>query len=578
MSQQTRHVRIGIVYRGNVIAERVLCRRTHVSVGLRPDTTVQIAASEYPDFPASVEILRLAGGRYHLVLPNDPQARVTLRGASVDNVTVEIEGRRCLPVEAVAGGSLQVGELCVMFQFVAGYAQPMEVRERTVLRLGLVYEQRLIADRLYADAAKVSVGRAKGDALMLDEDYQGPSLSFERHKDGTATLQADRKVSLRMAAPGERPLDGDELIARGLARLQSDALQCHLALGTRGRVRMGPYTVLFQVLRQRVEVPVLPRHSWGQRLTGVFFRDPVWTACLALWTGVAMAVSVQAWAMHMTYGRYMKNIQPPEDQYVEELHTTFIEVPIVEPIVPEAPPLEPIEAPPTPEKAPVEDSKRPSKARPRQAHSEADPDKAPRNPRAAVLRDTIAGSLAGPSTTRLFADDDGSGQGEVLPRQAFAGGGSGDATGPGAVLDLKGAADVGQTYERPVVKRTALARSETKNPVASRGPEQVVKIDFTAEPTQGEGQGKSAVSQVIARKSSAIRRCYEAELRSNANLQAKVVVSFTVGTAGTITQVRIMGATGKLASCIESKFMRIRGLPILTAPQPFKQTYIFQRS
>ena len=86
MSLQPRHVRIGLVWRGHMVGERVLCRRTAVSVGLRADATIQLSANEHPDFPAFMELFRLSGGRYHLVLPRDPQARVTLRGTPVNKI------------------------------------------------------------------------------------------------------------------------------------------------------------------------------------------------------------------------------------------------------------------------------------------------------------------------------------------------------------------------------------------------------------------------------------------------------------------------------------------------------------
>ena len=84
--------------------------------------------------------------------------------------------------------------------------------------------------------------------------------------------------------------------------------------------------------------------------------------------------------------------------------------------------------------------------------------------------------------------------------------------------------------------------------------------------------------KVIARKSSAVRRCYEKALRKDSGLSGKVKVRFTVGTAGTITSVSVIGASGDFSSCIKRKFQRIRGLPLLPAPQSFTQSYVFTKS
>ena len=55
-------------------------------------------------------------------------------------------------------------------------------------------------------------------------------------------------------------------------------------------------------------------------------------------------------------------------------------------------------------------------------------------------------------------------------------------------------------------------------------------------------------------------------------------VRFTVGTAGTITSVSVIGASGEFASCIQRKFERIRGLPLLPAAQSFTQSYVFTKN
>ena len=582
MSQQARHVRIGIAWRGHIISERVLRRRAAVSIGQRPDATIQISASEHPNFPAHMDLLRLSGGRYHLVVPSDPQASVTLRGAPVPNLTVDIDGLRCLPVEAAAGGSLALGDLCVMFQFVSGYSQPLAVREQTVLRLGLVFDERLISDRLFSEGDNVSVGGAKSDDIVLDRDYGGPSLAFRRHRDGTATLAADQGIALRMALPGEPPEDADQLLRRGHAELAGDRLRTHLPLGCRGRVRMGPYTVLFQVLRQRVEVPVLPKRRWSERAAGVLFQDPVWSTCLALCFTLAGAVSVQAWAFHDSVGQYLRDIQPPEDDGALE-HTRFIEVPVVvkEEPKPEPPALAPAPEPPKKlaEKTPVESPKpRANKPRPVSLGQTVDPDKAPRNVRATINRRTIAGVFKGDgAASKLFAhSDDGDGD---VKGTVFAGGGDvADGGGPRAGLKLKGAAD-GGTHEKITTGHKGFKRDSKRNVSdGHRDEKKPPRIIIRLPGMEGSGPKKAQVARVIARKGAAVRRCYEAALRVNPVLAGKVTVRFVVGTAGTVTSVTVMGISGDFKGCIERKFRAIRGLPMLSAPTPFRQSYVFTKT
>ena len=94
----------------------------------------------------------------------------------------------------------------------------------------------------------------------------------------------------------------------------------------------------------------------------------------------------------------------------------------------------------------------------------------------------------------------------------------------------------------------------------------------------GEGEGKSDIAKVIARKNSAVQQCYEKALRDDPEVGGKVKVSFTVGTAGTVTDVNVSGASGVFADCIKGKFMAIRGLPIISSPQSFNQSYVFSKN
>ncbi len=93
----------------------------------------------------------------------------------------------------------------------------------------------------------------------------------------------------------------------------------------------------------------------------------------------------------------------------------------------------------------------------------------------------------------------------------------------------------------------------------------------------GSGPGKAGVARVIARKNSAVRRCYEGALRRTPDLTDNVKVRFTVGTEGIITAVTVIAGSDDLSSCVKAKFMRIRGLPLLSTPQSFTQGYVFTK-
>ena len=93
----------------------------------------------------------------------------------------------------------------------------------------------------------------------------------------------------------------------------------------------------------------------------------------------------------------------------------------------------------------------------------------------------------------------------------------------------------------------------------------------------GDGDSKTEVAKVVARKNSAVQRCYEQALRDNPDEAGKVKVTFTVGTAGTVTDVSVSGASGSFSECIKAKFSSIRGFPTLPSPQTFSQSYVFSK-
>lgn len=83
------------------------------------------------------------------------------------------------------------------------------------------------------------------------------------------------------------------------------------------------------------------------------------------------------------------------------------------------------------------------------------------------------------------------------------------------------------------------------------------------------------VARLVRRENSAVRKCYAAATKEHPGLQATVNVTYTVGTQGAITSVRVTGAEGAFAHCVSDTFARIQGLPILAEPTSFNQSYVF---
>ena len=594
MSTANRNVRLGVVYRGSIVHEEVLDRRIDVTVGLRAGSTVQIPAKQFPDFPDSIELLAIEGNQYYMLVPSDPTAKISVRGTTQQAAAMTVRGKRAIAVEQAAGGSLSVGDVTIMYQFVRADSTPTMTRESNVLRVGLVYEERLISDRVFATEKKVSIGNQKNLSIVLpDEDYQGPSALFTNNKDGSYTLRAPATMKIRVATDGG-PLELKELLAKAKARQDGNDVIVHLPLGTRGRIVMGQHTVLFQVIKQTVTVPMFPPKTLGQRLIGPFIGEPTWTISFLGAFLLIGAIVGQALLFQNSTGKYLDKAKAEDEVAHGPIEIQIEQKEEVKPDEPEKPTVdivpENVKDKAEDKKKPEKDDKKPDKAekpdnapKPESTGKTVDPEEAKRNAREAVVKNSVAGALVGANgaATKLFADSGDEG-GTVTAKFGGAAGDS-ESGGPGkGGLQIEGGGHGGGTMEK--VKGKGGGFGERKTDVAKvdapekKEPVAAVKLSGLDGDDGGDGSSKGDIAKKVASKAGAVKACYEAALRDNPDVSGKVKVSFTVGTAGTITDVTVSGADGNFKDCIEGKFKAIRGLPILPSPKQFNQSFVFTKS
>ncbi len=591
----SRVLRIGVVWRSQVVAERVLDRRIDVSVGSRPDSTVAVVANDYPGFPANITLAVLDHGAYHIVLPTDPAHKLVLRGGPPGNDGVDksqvktVNGQRIYPIELFTGGSVSMGDLIVMFQFVRGDAVPTVTREETVLRIGLVHEDRLLSDELFHGNKPVSIGVGPKKSISLpDVDYKGNDATFTYDKSGNRFRARIPKDSVfRLALDGQPVVDNKDGPQKGLVKPDGDYVTFDVPLKARGRCTMGPYTVLFQVVKQSITVPTFARRSLASKLAAPFLADSVWTLSFLGSLVLIGSIVGQALLFYNTQGKFL-NKTTEEEQLAHTTYDVVIEEK-EEPKEDEKPVVDIMSDKAKEEtKKEVEKDKKPDKKAPEKAESTGktvDPEQQKRNDREVVKNTTVAGALMGSNgaATKLFADDGGEGDGTVTAK--FGGGGDGDGAegGPGSGgLKLEGGGGGGGTIEK--VKGKGGGFGERKADVAKvdapvkKEPVAAVKLGGLDGDDGGDGSGKDNIAKKVAGRAAAVKACYEAALRDNPDVSGKVKVSFTVGTAGTITDVTVSGAEGGFKDCIEGKFKSIRGLPLLPAPKQFNQSFVFTKS
>lgn len=603
----SRVLRIGVVYRGQVVSERILDRRIDVTVGTQPGATIEIPSSVAPDFKTNVAVAVLHQNAYHIVLPTDPAHAINLRGGpagqqGVDkNAVVNVKGQRALPVEAYTGGSLAFGELIVMFQFVRGEQVPTVTREEIVMRIGLVHADRLLSDQVFRAGETVTIGTAPTCTIALpDVEYKGPDAVFRSSKaanDFEAKLPKDSAP--KIALEGQEPWDLAMATAKGVAQSSGDAVTLKMPLKSRGKATMGPYTVLYQVVKRTVVVPVPPKRPLLQQLATPFTSDAAWSVSFLIAFLLIGSFVVQAVIFNRTTGRFLaKNateeqetasiyeVQIEQKEEIKEEEPEKEDKPVAD-IMSEQAKKEQAKEDKVKEEKRAEKAAEKAAAKPESIGKQVDPDEAKKLAVETVQKKTIAGAF-GPSgaSTKLFAAAGDDGEGGDVTAKTFGtpGGDGGDtaATGPGSGgLKVASNGGAGGTVEKVSggskgIKRDSTA-AETAKEEKKEAPAPQVKLSTGGLSGEGSDDEKSAVQKMVARKNSAVQKCYENELRDNDAAGGKVRVTFTVGPAGNVTDVSVSGASGSFADCIKNKFMAIRGLPASDAAKTYNQSYVFAK-
>ncbi|MBM4342610.1 MAG: AgmX/PglI C-terminal domain-containing protein [Deltaproteobacteria bacterium] len=450
---------------------------------------------------------------------------------------------------------------------------------RMRLRIGLVHDDRLLTEQAFDPAQTVTIGASARDTLALpDVDYQGAALVFAPDGAGGCTVSAPADAQPRLAVQ-DAVLDEAAARRQGVVTARDGFLQFKVGRDHRGRCQLGPYTVLFQVIEQTVDVPVLPKLSVAQRLRRAAISEPAWKASLALSAGLLLSVVAQAEVWNRSTGRFLRAVPEELVQAVwlpepERLHL----VPVAEI---EPPPLEPAPADPAPATASPA-AKHPAASKPNKERGKAEPTsrEGPQalvqtDPARRIERDTIAGTFR--PTSKIYQPEDEAAA-EQVAHSHFRPATDADPTAqPGAerVQVRKDSKHTATRVDKANVTVADRDQRDTADQGAARHETQVI---VRTTPPVGPDEGKTDVAKALRGKANAVQRCYEQELRANPGAAGKVTVTFTVGTEGTVTDSAVAGASGGFAECIQGVFARLRGLPLLHAAVTFSQSYVFSKA
>jgi len=434
-----------------------------------------------------------------------------------------------------------------------------------VLRVGIIQNNEFIEERLLRKRHSVTVGQATSNTFSVPSSALPRQFTLFEFKAGAYHLNFKPGMSGKVAVD-DQPLDLDALKQRGLARPSGEGLSMVLSEQSRGRVVLGDVTLLFQF----VAAPPPPsRLQLPADVRGGLLRGLDWPFVSVMLGSFVFQVFSIAFIVSRDYPEPPRGIDTLPDRFVRLLENREEKPKIKE----EKKDDEAKEVDPDKEKEePLAEKVKPERKTEKAPLTEDQVRKKVEGQRIANVRNktilkyigTVGGDGAG-----TIVDTLKDGATDVKMAEAFDGAtGLEVATGDSQMRDRRTAAGVaGGTGAVAGLEDGALEARGT-GPVATgakaeaevRGSVQLKRL--SDDDVVGTGALSSdRIAQVVSRRKSAIKTCYEKQLRHNGKLAGKVKVQFTIEQSGRVSSANVVEDTvgdPLVGKCIANNILRWR--------------------
>ena len=443
-----------------------------------------------------------------------------------------------------------------------------------ILRIALIQEGNILEERWFKQGKSVSIGQATNNDLVLPTSklpskfkmfsfHKGQyTLRFQPGWEGQVTLE-DQLHSLA------------QVREQGLVQESGRISACPSPLSRRGKLRLGEFTLIFQLA---IQPPIPPRPQLPPSVRGGFFQGLDY---VLLWSLVILGV------LNFGFLYYLRTLDFPRRMDADMIPDHFARyIPTVE--KPKAIDLKKIAK--LGEKAVKKAKKVGPRQRPPSKNAkptcDAECQRARREARRAKLAEQVAkmglvkllgtrGKGSGVTRNLLSSGDPG-----TDAAQAFKGMGGLTVAGHRGGLASRGDMAAGQRVGIGDLggRVGGPTRVGTGKMVQEKAPKAIVKQSAP----QIDGQVKSSdVARVIRRGMPFVRACYQRALRRSPQLGGKIVVRLMINAVGKVTSTEIDSDTigdSSVAACIRAYAARWRFTPPEGGTAEVAVPFVFQSS
>jgi TonB family protein len=455
-----------------------------------------------------------------------------------------------------------------------------------VLRIGVIQNGKIVEERIIRKRETVTVGGSERNHFVVHT--KGLPARFELFQlvGGDYILNFTQQMSGRVGLPaGVQTLE--QLRTTGAARNAGSHWQVKLNDSARGKVVVGDVTLLFQFV---TPPPVQPRPQLPAAARGGFAKSIDW---------VFTAFVMFSFMTHFGFVVYLENSDWPVEQGIAAVPDDLIDLVMREEPPPEPTPVEEegpvdqattVEDKPAPTKEPAKSADKGEDKKPgdkaagpdngaEQAAAQAEASARMAEEAAAAAEALLVGALGtegGGALANVLAGGAVTGNAEDVLAQAS---GVGVATNAsGGTLRNRTGGGTGTRVGGLGSLQTSGAGGKAVNEggeIAEKAVKGSIKVD-DGDDIGGTGEfDAKLVTAEVKKRISAIKICYEQQLRRNPGLQGKVTVQFTIEQSGTISKANATENTTNdpaVASCVVDAVKRFRFNP---GPEGGSVTYSY---